>query len=554
MSFNIKAHKDDFLFIPLGGCNEIGINVNLYHYKGKYLIVDCGSGFADDYLPGVDMLVADMSFIAKYKKDIVGLVLTHAHEDHLGGIQYLWNELECPIYATTFTANFLKIKLSEYGLTKKVKMHEIKPGGTINLEPFSIDMVPLTHSAPEMQALVIKTDKGNIFHTGDWKFDHDPLVGEAADQSLIKKYGDEGILALVCDSTNVFSNGSSGSEGDLRESLVKIIAGCKKMIVATTFASNLARLDTLIHCGVAAGRKIVLSGRSMHRMLAAAQSSGYLQNIPGILDERDVANHRREDLLIIATGCQGEPMASTSKMAEGTHQNIKLARGDTVIFSSKIIPGNESNIYRMFNTFVRVGVEVITERDHFVHVSGHPAVDELKTMYDLVRPKISIPVHGEPIHLHEHAKLAKAWGAPHAIEVQNGSVVLLDAEGPKVIGMVENGYSGVEGGYLLPIDSPIFRMRRRIRDAGVVVATIIIGRDGRLLTKPILSAPGCLDTEDDAELIRDIIEELNEALNHATGAKSKNVDLDKLAKSALKRIIKTEIGKTPMIIVNVEKV
>ena len=385
MSFNIKAHKDDFLFIPLGGCNEIGINVNLYHYKGKYLIVDCGSGFADDYLPGVDMLVADMSFIAKYKKDIVGLVLTHAHEDHLGGIQYLWNELECPIYATTFTANFLKIKLSEYGLTKKVKMHEIKPGGTINLDPFSIDMVPLTHSAPEMQALVIKTDKGNIFHTGDWKFDHDPLVGEAADQSLIKKYGDEGILALVCDSTNVFSNGSSGSEGDLRESLVKIIAGCKKMIVATTFASNLARLDTLIHCGVAAGRKIVLSGRSMHRMLAAAQSSGYLQNIPGILDERDVANHRREDLLIIATGCQGEPMASTSKMAEGTHQNIKLARGDTVIFSSKIIPGNESNIYRMFNTFVRVGVEVITERDHFVHVSGHPAVDELKTMYDLVR-------------------------------------------------------------------------------------------------------------------------------------------------------------------------
>ncbi len=554
MSFNIKAHKDDFLFIPLGGCNEIGINVNLYHYKGKYLIVDCGSGFADDYLPGVDMLVADMSFIAKYKKDIVGLVLTHAHEDHLGGIQYLWNELECPIYATTFTANFLKIKLSEYGLTKKVKMHEIKPGGTINLEPFSIDMVPLTHSAPEMQALVIKTDKGNIFHTGDWKFDHDPLVGEAADQSLIKKYGDEGILALVCDSTNVFSNGSSGSEGDLRESLVKIIAGCKKMIVATTFASNLARLDTLIHCGVAAGRKIVLSGRSMHRMLAAAQSSGYLQNIPGILDERDVANHRREDLLIIATGCQGEPMASTSKMAEGTHQNIKLARGDTVIFSSKIIPGNESNIYRMFNTFVRVGVEVITERDHFVHVSGHPAVDELKTMYDLVRPKISIPVHGEPIHLHEHAKLAKAWGAPHAIEVQNGSVVLLDAEGPKVIGMVENGYSGVEGGYLLPIESPIFRMRRRIRDAGVVVATIIIGRDGRLLTKPILSAPGCLDTEDDAELIRDIIEELNEALNHATGAKRKNVDLDKLAKSALKRIIKTEIGKTPMIIVNVEKV
>lgn len=554
MSFNIKAHKDDFLFIPLGGCNEIGINVNIYHYQGKYLMVDCGSGFADEYLPGVDMLVADISFIAKHKKDIVGLVLTHAHEDHLGGIQYLWNELECPIYATTFTANFLKLRLAEYGLTKKVKINDVKPGSFINLAPFTVDMVPLTHSAPEMQALVIKTEKGNIFHTGDWKFDHDPLVGEASDQELIKKYGDEGILALVCDSTNVFSEGSSGSEGDLRKSLVKIIAGCKKMVVATTFASNLARLDTLIHAGAAAGRKIVLSGRSMHRMLAAAQSSGYLQDIPHILDERDAAKHRREDLLVIATGCQGEPMAATSKMAEGSHHSIKLARGDTVIFSSKIIPGNENSIFRMFNTFVRTGVEVITERDHFVHVSGHPAIDEVKKMFDLVRPKICIPVHGEPIHLHEHAKLAKAHGIPHALEVQNGSVVLLDAEAPKVIDKVENGYLAIEGGYLLPTDSPIFRVRRRVREGGVVVVTIILGRDGRLALKPILSAPGCLDQEDDAELIRDIIEELNEALNHATGAKSKNVDLDKLAKSTLKRIIKTEIGKTPLIMVNVEKI
>ncbi len=552
MSFNLKQHKDDFLFIPLGGSNEIGINVNLYHYKGKWLMVDCGSGFADDYLPGVDILVADLSFIEKHKKDLLGLVLTHAHEDHLGAIQYLWNDFQCPIYATTFTANFLKIKLDEYGLKKKVKINEIKQGSKIELDPFTIETVGLTHSAPEMQALVIKTDAGNIFHTGDWKFDPDPIIGEASDYDLIKKYGDEGILALVCDSTNVFNSGSSGSEGELRKSLVDIIANCKKMVVATTFASNLARLDSLIHAGHKAGRKIVLSGRSMHRMLAAAQSSGYLQDIPTIIDEKSIANYRREELLVIATGCQGEPMASTSKMAEGTHNSIRLAPGDTVLFSSKIIPGNESKIYRMFNIFVRSGVEVITEDDHFVHVSGHPAVEELRKMYELIRPKIAIPVHGEPIHIHEHVKIARKEGTPHAIEVRNGSVVLLDAANPKIIAEVENGYLGVDGGYLLPTDSSIFRMRRRIKDAGVVVVTALLSRDGKKqLAKPILSAPGCFDPEDDNLLIKDIIEELYEALNHSIKSKNSTKDLEQMVKSCLRRIIKTEIGKTPIIIANI---
>lgn len=552
MSLNLKQHKDDFLFVPLGGCNEIGINVNLYHYKGKWLMVDCGSGFADDHLPGVDVLVADLSFIEKHKKDIVGLVLTHAHEDHLGGIQYLWNDLQCPIYATTFTSNFLKIKLEEYGLKKKIKINEVKTGSKINLDPFTIEMIGLTHSAPEMQALVIKTDKGNIFHTGDWKFDDDPIIGEAADYDAIKKCGDEGVLALVCDSTNVFNSGVSGSEGDLRKSLVDIIAGCKKMVVATTFASNLARLDSLIHAGHAAGRKVVLSGRSMHRMLLAAQSSGYLQDIPTILDEKSMANYKREELLVIATGCQGEPMASTSKMAEGKHQNIRLAPGDTVIFSSKIIPGNEAKIYRMFNIFALSGIEVITEQDHFVHVSGHPAVEELRRMYELIRPKLAIPVHGEPIHIHEHVKIARKHNVEHAIEVRNGTVVLLDPINPKIIGEVENGYLGVDGGYLLPTDSTIFRMRRRIKDGGVVVMTALLSRDGKKqLEKPILSAPGCFDPEDDAALIKDVVEELYEAINHALASKDKKQDLDQMMKSYLRRIIKTEIGKTPVIIVNI---
>jgi ribonuclease J len=556
MSFNIEAHHDKLLFIPIGGSNEIGINVNLYHYKGKYLIVDCGSGFADDFLPGVDMLVADMSFIEKNKKDVLGLVLTHAHEDHLGAVQYLWNDIQCPIYATTFTANFLKMRLSEYSFAKQVKITEVKPGGKIDLDPFSIEMVPLTHSAPEMQALMIRTEAGNIMHTGDWKFDDDPLVGPASDIAMLKKCGDEGVLALVCDSTNVFNSGTSGSEGELRESLVKIIKSCKKMVVATTFASNLARLDTLIHAAAEAGRKVVLSGRSMHRMHTVAQSSGYLVDIAPIVDERDVGRHKREDLLIIATGCQGEPMAATAKMASGSHHSIRLAPEDTVIFSSKIIPGNEKKIYRMFNHFVRSGIEVITEHDHFVHVSGHPAVEELKKMYELVRPQVAIPVHGEPVHIHEHAKLARACGIKHAVEVENGSVVLLNPDDPKIIGTVENGYLGVEGNYLLPIDSPIFKARRRMRDDGVAVVTVGLGSHGKLAMKPTVSIPGCLDPQEDAELLRTIRDEVEEAVSYAIGSKQakKDVNIEDTVKSVLRRILREEVGKNPMIIVHVEKV
>ena len=363
MSINLKAYKDKLLFLPLGGSNEIGINVNLYHYKGKWIMIDCGSGFADDHLPGVDMVVADLSFIEQYKKDLLGIILTHAHEDHLGAIQYLWNELECPIYTTKFTKCFLKTKLSEYSFSSEIKIIEIDPKKKFELGPFSIEMIGLTHSAPEMHALMIRTGSGNVLHTGDWKFDPRPIVGEASDEIALKKCGDEGVLALVCDSTNVFNKGVSGSEGDVRDSLVDIIKSCPKMVVVTTFASNLARLDTLIHAGEQAGRKVCLTGRSLHRIFAAARESGYLGNIQPIIDERSIGKYKREDILVIATGCQGEPLAATSKMADGTHHSISLAPKDTVIFSSKIIPGNEKKIFKLFNVFVKKNVEVITSAE-----------------------------------------------------------------------------------------------------------------------------------------------------------------------------------------------
>ena len=555
-SFNIKNHKNDLLFIPLGGSNEIGMNFNLYHYKGKWLIIDCGSGFADDYLPGVDMMIADSSFIEKHKKDIVGMIITHAHEDHLGGVQYLWNSLKCPIYTTTFTANFLKIRLSEYDFAKNIKIHEVTPGGKIDLAPFSLEMVPLTHSAPEMQAIMIRTEAGNILHTGDWKFDNDPVLGKKADEELLKSYGDEGVLALVCDSTNVFNKGSSGSEGDVRKSLVDIIAGCPQMVVVSTFASNLARLDTIIHAAQLAGRKVALTGRSLHRIKLAAEESGYFKDIAPLISERDVSRFRREELLIIATGCQGEPLAATAKLASNSHQSIKLAPKDTMIFSSKIIPGNEKKIFRLFNIFVKSGVEVITERDHFVHVSGHPSVDELQKMYSLIRSNICIPVHGEPVHIHEHVKLAKKNGIKQAVEVENGSVVLLEPNNAKVIAKVESGYLAVDGNYLIPVESPIFKARRRMRESGIVIASIVIDQKGLLAAKPILSMPGLLDANEDMQLINiiknDIAELIKTQQSQAKKALSKE-QIEEKIKSTIRKTLKQEINKSPAIIVNIEK-
>ena len=418
-------------------------------------------------------------------------------------------------------------------------------------------MIGLTHSAPEMQALMIRTKAGNVLHTGDWKFDPNPVVGNSSDEAALRACGDEGVLALVCDSTNVFNKGVSGSEGDVRDSLIDIIAGCPKMVVVTTFASNLARLDTLIHAGQKTGRKVCLTGRSLHRIFAAAQESGYLSDIAPLVDERSIGNYKREDLLIIATGCQGEPMAATSKMASGSHHSVKLAPKDTVIFSSKIIPGNEKKIFKLFNIFVKKGVEVITERDHFVHVSGHPAIDELKKMYELVRPQICVPVHGEPVHIHEHAKLAKANGIKHAIEVENGSVVLLEPEGAKIIDVVKNGYLAVDGNYLLPDDSQIFRMRRRMRDDGIAVASVVVDSKLRLVCSPMVALPGLLDPIEDSDFISQIKQEIIDAVADQRKQSKSGLTTDQIEScvaKTLRRMIKHEINKSPNIIVNLEEI
>jgi ribonuclease J len=553
MSVNIKELKNQLLFIPLGGTNEIGINVNLYHYLGKWIMVDCGAGFADDSMPGVDIVVADISFIKKYQKDLLGIVLTHAHEDHLGAIPYLWEDLKCPIYATNFTANFLKSKLAEYHISELVEINSLNPGSQLDLGPFSIKMVPLAHSAPEMQALVIKTDKGTIFHTGDWKFDHDPLIGKDSDEKQLREIGDEGVLALVCDSTNVFNPDNSGSEGDLKKSLYEIIKTCPSLVIVTTFASNLARLDSLIRIGQSLNKKIVLSGRSIHRIINAAQDSGYMKDLGGFIDERDISRYKRNEILIIATGCQGEPLAAINKIANNTHKSIRLSEGDSVIFSSKIIPGNEKKIFALFNRLVKHNVDVKTERDHFVHVSGHPGVADVKRIFEYLRPKFCVPVHGEPVHIREHAKLAKNSNI-NAFELENGTILQLDEHSSKILGKVHTGYFGVDGDYLIPKESPVFTLRRKMNYSGVIIASIVLDKKYSLVCDPVVNIPGLVDEVEDIEfikLIKDKIIQLIFDINLSKKSSITEESIQQPLKSLIKKLIKQEFGKEPIIITNI---
>ncbi len=551
MSFDIKKHKNDLIFIPLGGAGEIGMNVNLYQYQGQWLMVDLGAGFTDDYFPGVDLMVAELNYISKQRDKLLGIVLTHAHEDHLGAVQYLWKELGCPIYTTKFTANFLRSKLKETSFAKEIKIIEIDQNSITQIGPFSIETVPLSHSTPEMQSLMIRTDLGNVFHTGDWKFDHNPLIGDPNDQKLLRKLGDEGVLAMIGDSTNVFNDTFSGSEGDLRKSLIELVAGCEKMVVVTTFASNVARIETILKAAEAAGRRVVMAGRSLWRILEAAQASGYLLDIPPVMRPDQMGNIKREKLLVMSTGCQGEPMAATTKMANNAHPQLKLSPGDTIIFSSKIIPGNEKKIFRLLNQLIAQQVEVFTEKEHFVHVSGHPSKGELKLMYELIRPQIAVPVHGELMHIHEHIHLAKSWGVPETVQVLNGDVVRL-APGPaKVIDKVESGYLGIDGNFLLPGNSSILKMRRRLQESGVVFIVLILNDRNQMIMPPVIRAPGVLDMEEDGIIITKMAKEVHKALEGlmetVAQRKQRSDVVENAVRTALRKTLKQEVGKNPAI-------
>ncbi len=501
MELNLKKHHDDLLFLPLGGANEIGMNLNLYHLNSKWLMIDCGVGFAYN-IPGVNMMTPDISFIKQHRNNLLGIVLTHIHEDHMGAVQYLWEELRVPVYATQFGANFLRSKLSEYRLDKTVPIHIIDGNRPLNLGPFSLDFIGLTHSVPEMKAVLIKTTHGNVLHTGDWKFDPDPIVGEVSEIEKIKKLGDENqILAMICDSTNAINEGHSRSEGELYNSLKSLIAGRNGLVGVATFASNIARVHTIARIAKELGRKVVLAGYSLQRLHDVGKKSGFFLEDFGFISDREIKHYSKNEILVICTGCQGEEMAAVRKIAMGNHNFINFSKNDLMIFSSKIIPGNEKKIFELFDLLAKKQIDVMTEKDHFVHVSGHPSRDELRQMYHLARPQISIPVHGEFIHTKAHCELARECNVSRIVQAENGMAIRLSANlsATENVGKVKSGYFGIDGSQLIDLKSEIIRERKKLQEAGIIFVSIAINDSLKILTRPSIIAVGSYDLYHDQE-------------------------------------------------------
>ncbi len=543
--------KDELLFCPLGGSGEIGMNLNLYAYgkeeNQKWIIVDVGVTFADDSIPGIDLIYPDPGFIVDKKEDVLGIILTHAHEDHIGAVAHIWPKLKCDIYATPFTAVLVREKFKEkkIDITKNLKIVELN--GTLNLKPFLIDFVTLTHSILEPNGLKITTPAGTVLHTGDWKCDPNPLIGNRIDEGKLKKIGDEGVLAMVCDSTNVFSVGRSGSEMDVRKNMLKIVERLKKRIIITSFASNVARMESVFYCAEKTGRQIALVGRSMHRIFKAARECGYLKDVIEPLDSRDVKSIGRDKIIYLCTGSQGEPMGAMMRIANYVHPDVYIERGDAVIFSSKIIPGNEKKLYKLHNQLVKEGIEVISEENEFIHVSGHPNREDLKDMYNWVRPKSIIPVHGEHRHMIEHIKFAKEMQIPYTVKVENGDIVKLSpGDKPEVFDKAPSGRLYVDGNIAVEEDSRSIKERRNISANGILDVTILVTPKGNIHNKPILNYSGLpINNDEDYKYeLENVIEKTTKTFSLNNQNQKDNI-IDAI-KISCRKITKEITGKKPL--------
>ena len=539
----MKFNKDSLYFVPLGGCGEIGMNLNLYHDQGKWIMVDMGITFDDT--PGIEVVMPDITFLEEIKDDILGLILTHAHEDHYGAIQYLWTKVKCPIFATPFTAEMLKFKLKEAGINPP--LHIVPLGGGIDIGPFSIDFVNLTHSIPEPNALAIKTTKGTILHTGDWKIDPEPLVGHVTDEEKLKKLGKEGVLALVCDSTNVFEEGRSGSEAAIRQNLIELVAKYPgKRIVLSCFASNVARVAGGYEAAHQNGRFPVLVGRSLERVDHAAREAGYFQGMLPFLKAYDAKTLERGKTLIISTGSQGEQRAALRRIANREDKHIELEPGDVVIFSSRQIPGNEKQIDELQNMLVEQGVELVTHIEADVHVSGHPCRDELIDMYGGTKPQILIPVHGEEKHLVEQAKLGKLCQIPHTVVSHNGQVVELTDGYPEIVGEVPHGRLALDGNVLIPFHGETMHVRHRMMANGQIVLTLVLSQKGQLKARPEVLLFGVGEYDQEEMLREESILALERMLyDLTTDDLMDDAYLAEQSRTLVRRIINAERGKKP---------
>jgi ribonuclease J len=542
----------DLAFLPLGGTGEIGMNFNLYRYGGKYLAIDCGIGFGGNELPEAEIIMPDPAFIAERRDKLVGLIITHAHEDHVGAVAHLWRQLRCPIYTTPFTASVLRRKLGEAQLVNEVKIHVIPPGGSFEIEPFKLQFIRVAHSTPEAQAVAIRTPAGLVVHTGDWKLDPNPLVGPPTDEAAFQALGDEGVLAMVCDSTNALVEGHSGSEGEVRRSLSALIKGLTGRVVVTCFASNVARVESVAIAARDAGRSVALVGRSLRNLDASARETGYLKSVPPFIAEDRADDVSDDNLLILITGSQGEARSALARVGMDTHPNLSLGEGDTVIFSSRMIPGNERAIGTVQDNLVRRGVRVMTDDDHMVHVSGHPARDELRKLYKLVRPKFAVPVHGEWRHLSAHAALAKELGV-EPLMMENGDILQLSPGRPEVVDSAPVGILALDGNRVVPLQGGVMAARRRMLFNGVVVGSVAVDATGRLMGQARISAPGLFEPED-PESLR-IARDFGVAVGELPAPlRRDDVALLDAAKSALRRCVGKRLGKRPLVDVHLLRV
>ena len=545
--------QDELVFLPLGGSGEIGMNFNAYgfgpEHDRKWIVVDCGVMFGREAsTPGVDVIMPDIRYLAERRDDVLGIVATHAHEDHIGAIAPLWPSLKCPVYATPFTARLIEGKLEEAGLASKVKVREVPVGGKLTLGPFTLDFISITHSILEPNLLAIRTPLGVVAHTGDWKLDADPLLGEKTDEAAIARLGDEGVLAVVCDSTNALNPGSSGSEAGVRDNLIKLVGTIKGRVAIAAFASNVARLDSAARAAKANGRRLCLVGRSMHKMVDAARETGYLRDLPPIASEEDAAELPAHKVLYLVTGSQGEPRAALARIAEDNHPGVYLESGDTVVFSSRIIPGNEISIFALQNKLAARGIEIITADGDDIHVSGHPARDELTQMYRWLRPQIAIPVHGEMRHMTAHARLAKSLQVPQALVPQNGQLFRLAPGRAELIDEVPSGHLHLDGRVLVSEGAGLAKTRRGLGFAGIIAITLVLDGKGRSL------APAAIITEGIPEPVQEAIARTVEEHIARAGKRTGADELAEIVRRAARRAASEAWGKKPVTRVTVVEV
>ena len=554
------SQKDQLIFCPLGGSGEIGMNMNLFSYgkpdNQKWLIVDIGVTFADDTLPGINLIYPDPGFIIDKKDDLLGIILTHAHEDHIGAIAHIWPQLKCNIYATPFTSVLIKEKFKEKKIEIGNNLKIVDLNGTVKLGPFKIEFITLTHSILEPNGLSIETPVGTILHTGDWKCDPNPLIGNTINEKKLKQIGAQGVLAMICDSTNIFNPGRAGSELDVRQSLLKIMQNKNKRIIVTSFASNVARMETIFYCAKKIERQISLVGRSMHRIYKAARQCGYLKNVIDPIDSREAKKISREKIVYLCTGSQGEPMGAMMRIAHYVHPDVFIEKDDTVIFSSKIIPGNEKKLYSLHNQLVKNGIEVISEENEFVHVSGHPNQEDLKDMYNWVKPKAIIPVHGEHRHMMEHINFAKEMQVPYPVQIENGDIVqIYPGEKPHVVDKAPVGRMYVDGNISISEDSQSIKERKNLANNGYLEVTIIINNKGKVIKKPIFSFKGLPIESQNDDFIFDLEDEVKKTSRtfSLNNTKQENILIEELKKNC-RKLVKEKTGKKPYTNINLVRI